>query len=153
MQPGREGRLWKLHNDGAQISTRASSAILKMYRRRIRIASVRTSRFCVPQYPPRRCAAAQLHGGWKERAACAAATTNERGRTGRPGADQQIRLPGPVRARTHGGGVSRGGLVRACEARGCGRDCGRASDRRTAGGTAADRRCVPEYEELPASEL
>ncbi len=82
----------------------------------------------------------------------AAATGREAG-LGRQGADQQVRLPGPVRARAHGGGLSRGRLVRQCEAGGCGGDCGRAPGGRAAGGAAAHRRGVPEHEELPAQEL
>ena len=53
------------------------------------------------------------------RAICTPAATAGQGRrAGRHGAHQQIRLPGPVRARAHGRGVSGGGLVRQRAARG-----------------------------------
>src|ERR1035438_3801808 len=57
------------------------------------LASVRTPRFCLPEYTPRGCAASVVLPGWNQRSAYPAAAVDQGGGAGNDGADQQIRVP------------------------------------------------------------
>ncbi len=111
-----------------------------------------TTSLSVAMRGPRARRAAPAHA--TEAANCTpSCNTGEGGRPWRQGAHQQIRLPGPVRARPDGGGLSRSGLVRQRPARGRGGDCRRALGRRPARRAPAHGRGMPEQQKLPTPRV
>jgi hypothetical protein len=89
-----------------------------------------------------------LHDGWQERTACSFQTEVRRPGVEGAGTGEQVRLPGPVRARADGGRLSRTGLVWPCATVGCGRNCPGTHCGRPRGRAAAAAGRVREHVDL-----
>ena len=97
-------------------------------------AVIQIPRLRLPQCPSRGRAPSVMHNRRKKRAAHTVAAADQSRRTKRPGPDQQIAVPGPMRTWTDGCGLSPGGVVWLRPAGGCRRNCRAAPGGRTAGG-------------------
>src|ERR1700733_13894001 len=116
MRMAHRGQLWKA--DG-RVREGGPKVLVWNQRnpRRIRLARIRTPRLCLPECSSGRRTPPLVYERRQKRVVCGAAATDEGRWAERQGADQQVRLPGPMRAWADGGGLSRGGLVWRCAGR------------------------------------